>query len=358
MGRYLEAAVGGNGNYSALLPIVTHHHERDADVDRRRQGLHARLRSDSGLARIRAGGGDFCGAGQRPEFREERLHAVLRREHPQGLVQPAERLDRRRDRSSTKCSRVCRSTSAIRGAGSRTSRSPTTGPRAPADYTPFSVTAPLDPRLPGGGGYVVSGLFNIVPAEVQYRSTTTGRMRRTTGTSLRSTTESTSTSQPGCGTACSFRPAPTPGSVSRTTAKSGRSCRSRVKDRTAGFSTGSEVPAYSPTNPYCHYAPGIDTRITAAGTYTIPKIDVLVSGTLHEQPRAFRCGQTGPYRAPWLRSGSAGRSPGNAPNVRVNLLKPDDMRSDRVNTARLPRREDPAVRTGTRERRRSTCTTR
>ena len=35
----------------------------------------------------------------------------------------------------------------------------------PADYTAYSITAPSDPRLPGGGSYAVNGLNNVVQSK-------------------------------------------------------------------------------------------------------------------------------------------------------------------------------------------------
>src|SRR5262249_23607976 len=35
----------------------------------------------------------------------------------------------------------------------------------PADFSPYCITAPVDPRLPGGGGYQVCGFYDVAPAK-------------------------------------------------------------------------------------------------------------------------------------------------------------------------------------------------
>jgi hypothetical protein len=106
--------------------------------------------------------------------------------------------------------------------------------------------------------------------------------------------------------------------------------RSKLPEQATGFSTGSEVSAYSPVNPYCHVEPGNTTRFTSAATYIVPKIDVQLSATFQSSPAE-------PLQANWTVSSAIvaqtlGRPlAGGAPNITVNLLAPDQMRGPRVN---------------------------
>ena len=90
------------------------------------------------------------------------------------------------------------------------------------------------------------------------------------------------------------------------------------------------MSAFSPLNPFCHVAPGNTTRFTAAGTYTVPKVDILLASTFQSSPGE-------PLAANYVvTSAVAAQTLGRplssaAANVTVNLLAPDQMKHPRVN---------------------------
>src|SRR5262249_10337529 len=90
------------------------------------------------------------------------------------------------------------------------------------------------------------------------------------------------------------------------------------------------APNVSQTSPYCHVDTGFITRLTGLGSYTVPKIDVLVSGTVRiDQGATLAANYTVTSAVAAL---SLGRPlAGNTPNVTVNLIAPGTLYGDRVN---------------------------
>ena len=326
-GKYLEAAVNGNGNYSALLPAS----RIDVTQSRTWTDANGNFTPDcnllSGAAQdLRAAGGDFCGAWANQNFGRGDVFSLSYDEKIlKGWgVRPSDW-----QIGATVQQEIMPRTSIEVGYTRRWLQNFTVTDNLslrPEDFDTFSIVAPSDPRLPGGGGYTISGLYNVKPERF---ATATNNLRTYApnygvikqvynGVDINVTAR--------LANGLSLR------GGSSTGERDTDYCdvRSKIPEQTGGFSTGSEVPGYSPTNPYCNYAPGWTTRYTAAGSYTVPRIDVLVSGTLQSSPGE-------PLAANWnvpsaVAALSLGRPlAGNAPNVTVNLLSPTDMTFDRVN---------------------------
>jgi hypothetical protein len=84
------------------------------------------------------------------------------------------------------------------------------------------------------------------------------------------------------------------------------------------------------TSPYCHVAYGVLTQVRALATYTVPRLDVQVSGVMQSKPGAMLAAN---YAVPAsVIAQELGRPPaGNVPNVTVNLLEPGTRYGDRIN---------------------------
>ncbi len=190
--------------------------------------------------------------------------------------------------------------------------------RGPEDHTEFGVTVPVDSRLPDGGGGVLGGLYNVTPVA----STRLNDNYTTLDSNY--------------------------GGWAQVAHSLNLNVTARMRNGLmlqGGFNTGvagndycdvrraipewTVVLAQSPTNPWCDTSSGWVTRATALGSYTIPKIDVQVAGTL-------RSDQGAPLSANWTAPNSATVGL-NRPfagvggqTITVNLIEPGTLYGDRV----------------------------
>jgi hypothetical protein len=181
----------------------------------------------------------------------------------------------------------------------------------PTDYDEFSITAPRDPRLPGGGGSVISGLYDIKPEKfgVPADDFFTFAHKHGKQTEVWNGVDVTVDARPRAGVLL----------------QGGVSLERQTTD-------DCEVRANldNPSPLYCHVEGTFLTQVKLVSSYTIPRVDVQVSGSLQSLPgpeiTADYIAATAEVRP------SLGRNlAGGERNVTVTLVEPRSMYGERLN---------------------------
>jgi hypothetical protein len=197
--------------------------------------------------------------------------------------------------------------------------------QATGDYKPFTVVAPVDSRLPGSASGATSGtLFNANP-NVSALTNNVTKLASDAGGKY---------AQVYNGFLLNISARPRNGLVFQGGVGSGTQ-RTDYCEVRAASPEWTVIGAQSPNNPWCNTSTGFITRYTGLGSYTVPKVDLLVSGT-------FRSDAGAPLSANWTILNTnpqwtsiisqLGRAPSNnATSIVVNVVEPGTLYGDRVN---------------------------
>jgi hypothetical protein len=205
-------------------------------------------------------------------------------------------------------------------------------------YDRFSITAPVDSRLPDGGGYTIGPLYDLKPAYVGIvdnfytAADQIGEyVQNWRGLDLNVTTRLPAgvLLQGGL-------------STGRTVIDTCdlQSKRPEIVASTEPPSAAAGLPTTVTGAPYCHQQTGYLTNVKGLGSYTIPRLDIQLSASFTTQPAsATGSQQTLPSMATvnYVASNaviapSLGRNlAGGAANATVNLIAPGSVRGDMTN---------------------------
>jgi hypothetical protein len=195
---------------------------------------------------------------------------------------------------------------------------------SPADFTEYSVTAPRDARLPGGGGYTLTGVYDVRPEAftrpAQNLNTLSDKYgkqiehwngfdivlnaRLQNGLTLQAGTSTGKTTQDNCEV------------VAKLPEMNLLSANSTTFPATA---TNVWRPAQ-----FCHEESPFQTQFKGYGVYTVPKVDVQVSGTFRSTPASPVMANFVANNAFLGTSSTLGRPlSGNVANTTIALLSPE-----------------------------------
>jgi hypothetical protein len=191
------------------------------------------------------------------------------------------------------------------------------------------VTAPSDPRLPDGGGYVVSGLYNLNPDKVgQVNNLTT--FAKDYGEQIHVWHGVDISANVRLQQGVMFQGGMSTG---RTVTDNCAIMAKLPELQAAGYEQNSldrrAVSAGLTNNPFCRIETPFLTQFKGLGTYTVPKVELLVAATL----QSFK----GPERVANYVASNAQVQPslgrplsGGAANVTVPLVAPGTLYGERA----------------------------
>ena len=172
----------------------------------------------------------------------------------------------------------------------------------PEDFDRYSVTAPTDPNLPGGGGYVIDDLFDIKPEVFGTAADPLVTLSREYG-------KQTDMWQ-GADFVLNARPAA--GMFFQGGISTGR----RIEDN-----CDIVTKVDNPSTQFCHREEPLSTRFKGYGAFTVPGVDVQLAATYQNRSGAEVIAEH-TYRNSAVRS-SLGRSlSGRQRDVDVHLVSP------------------------------------
>ena len=199
-----------------------------------------------------------------------------------------------------------------------------------SDLTPFTIVAPVDPHLPGGGGYAVSGFYDVVPDKAgQVSNFIADSSKYGRWYQYYDGIDATLNLRAGGFTFIG-------GTSTGQTVADNCEVRARLPElatTTAGVSplgAGLANSIVSLGSPYCHAAFGFETQFRGLASYELPRIEVQLAATLQSKPGVMLAAY---YTVPNAAvAPSLGRDlSGSAANVTVNLVPPGTMSGDRIN---------------------------
>ncbi len=206
-----------------------------------------------------------------------------------------------------------------------------------ADFDRFSITAPADPRLPGGGGYTVDGLYDIKPERFSVPVDNYITFAKNYGKMTRRWD----------GVDITVNARPRPGLMFQGGTSSGRTTldvcdivddlpETLLGARNVGDVAASNVPNSTVwlSASKCRQQTRLLTDLKLLGTYTVPRIDVQVGATVQSVP--------GPQIVANYVATNAAVAPslgrplsGNAANATVNIVDPGTLYGERSNQVQL-----------------------